>query len=411
MASEQDASLGTQRKSPSAAPAPAQREFLFVDAAKAKSSRQGRKNARSFVMQKARRERPWSTSKHAAKQRRSPETASPATVGTPDLSHTPITATPSPPIAHTGAQYFPFSDRNNSTVAKLEICTDCQIFQCRQGQTLCPRCVLLQPPVPAEDLDNSLFDPFGTSSVDMNENVSGLVEHCESHSLNDSLKSCSRVAKVDATNRLKCSASVLVSSKRPHPPKRFCLYTHNVACFQCSVDALLQTDANVALVVTEMAPHAIAVDIRNKSDLMRSHWFGTALNNSGFMHSLLGTVALHKWYCGRGSVETIFHHRAQAIAAVNSAISNPDVNVGISDANIGAVFNLLTIEETLASPYFDRHRPADEQPNQRGMHLDGLRKMVQLRGGLMAISSNRILQAFILWCVCSLACTRQSQLG
>jgi hypothetical protein len=148
-----------------------------------------------------------------------------------------------------------------------------------------------------------------------------------------------------------------------------------------------------------MAPHAIAVDIRNKSDLMRSHWFGTALSNPGFMHSLLGTVALHQWYSGRGSIKTIFHHRAQAIAAVNSAILNPDVNVGISDANIGAVFNLLTIEETLASPYFDKHRPADEQPNQRGMHLDGLRKMVQLRGGLMAINSNRILQAFILWCV------------
>ena len=150
-----------------------------MDAAKAKSSRQGRRNARSFVMQKARRERPWSTSKHAAKQRRSPETASPATVGTPDLSHTPFTATPSPPIAHAGAQYFPFTDRSDYSVAKREICTECQIFQCRQGQTLCPRCLLLQPPVPTEDPDNSLFDPFGTSSVDMNESVSGLLEHCE----------------------------------------------------------------------------------------------------------------------------------------------------------------------------------------------------------------------------------------
>jgi hypothetical protein len=179
MASQQDVSPGKQRSSPPAASAPAQQEFLFVDAAKAKSSRQGRRNARSFVMQKARRERPWSTSKHAAKQRRSPETTSPATVGTPDLSHTPVTATPSPPIAYAGAQHFPFAERNNFSVGKLEICTECQIFQCRQGQTLCPRCVLLQPPVPTEDLDNSLFDPFGTSAVDMDGSVSGLLEHCE----------------------------------------------------------------------------------------------------------------------------------------------------------------------------------------------------------------------------------------
>jgi hypothetical protein len=181
MASQRDASKGKQRSSPSAVPPPAtvQQEFLFVDAAKAKSSRQGRRNARSFVMQKARRERPWSTSKHAAKQRKSPETTSPATIGTPDLSHTPITSTPSPPLVHTGTQYFPIADRNDFSVAKLDVCADCQIFQCRPGQTLCPRCLLLQPPVPAEDLDSSLFDPFGTAPVAMNASVSGLIEHCK----------------------------------------------------------------------------------------------------------------------------------------------------------------------------------------------------------------------------------------
>lgn len=183
MASQRDVFQGPQRSSPSAAsapaPPPAQQEFLFVDAAKAKSSRQGRRNARSFVMQKARRERPWSTSKHAAKQRRSPETTSPATVGTPDLSQASNTSTPSPPVLYAGAQYFPFADGNKLSVNKLDTCTDCQIFQCRPGQSLCPRCLLLRPPAPAEDLDNSLFDPFGTSPVDMNASVTGLIEHCK----------------------------------------------------------------------------------------------------------------------------------------------------------------------------------------------------------------------------------------
>lgn len=148
-----------------------------------------------------------------------------------------------------------------------------------------------------------------------------------------------------------------------------------------------------------MAPGIIAVDIRHRSTLMRSDWFGTAISNSGFMHSLLCTVALHLYIFGRGSIDTILYHRAQAIAAINNAISSPDTNVGISDANIGAVFNLLTVEEGLLLPYFNQARLDEDQPNQRAIHMNGLRRMIQLRGGLMAIKSNRILQAFILWCV------------
>jgi len=152
-------------------------------------------------------------------------------------------------------------------------------------------------------------------------------------------------------------------------------------------------------VVAEMAPGIIAVDVRHRSTLMRSDWFGTAISNPGFMHSLLCTAALHLYIVGRGSIETILYHRAQAIAAINAAISHPDMNIGISDANIGAVFNLLTVEESLLLPNFEQERLDEEQPNQRAIHMNGLRRMVQLRGGLMAISSNRILQAFILWCV------------
>jgi hypothetical protein len=178
MESQRNAINGKQKTSPPAAPV--QQDFLFVDASKsAKSSRQGRRNARSFVMQKARRERPWSTSKHASKQRKSPETTSPGTVGTPDLSTTPITATPSPPIVATGAEYFPFTASHGFPVVKQEICSDCQIFLCRPGQTLCPRCLWLQPSAPAEEVDNRLFDPFGTVSVEMNSKVSELLDHCK----------------------------------------------------------------------------------------------------------------------------------------------------------------------------------------------------------------------------------------
>jgi hypothetical protein len=174
----------------------------------------------------------------------------------------------------------------------------------------------------------------------------------------------------------------------------------------------IRSGANLnLLVVSEMAPVAIAVDIRRKSNRMRSDWFGTAMSNSGFMHSLLCTAALHQYIVGRASIETVIHHRAQAITAINSALKDPDPSIGISDANIGAVFNLFCVEESLLFPWIQQERSDDDEPNQRQIHLDGLRRMVHLRGGLMAMSSNRILQAFILWCVTPAVYSQHAETG
>jgi hypothetical protein len=158
-----------------------QQDFLFVDAAQAKTSRQGRRNARSFVMQKARRERPWSTSKHAAKHRetRGTESTSPKSTGTPDSTPTPIAGTPCPPTLSNRSDYLSSPDLNQYTSAKGDVCPDCQIFLCRPGQRLCPRCMLLKPAAPTGDPNNELFDPFRTSSVEINRNVSELLNHCE----------------------------------------------------------------------------------------------------------------------------------------------------------------------------------------------------------------------------------------
>lgn len=147
-----------------------------------------------------------------------------------------------------------------------------------------------------------------------------------------------------------------------------------------------------------MAPGIIGVDIRRKSTLMKSEWFDTALSNKGFMHSLLSTAALHMFVFGKGTVKTIFDHRASAISAVNKALSSQDCAVRLSDAILGAVFNLLTVEESLMMPHFKDEILHGEQPNAM-MHWNGLREMLRLRGGLEAVGTNRILQAFILWYV------------
>lgn len=172
-----------KRRQSSQTTVPIQQDFLFVDAAEAKTSRQGRRNARSFVMQKARRERPWSTSKNVAKQRKtgSPESTSPKSSGTPDSNYTltPNTATPSPPIVYKRVEYFAPEESNGYNLVKADTCLECRIFLRRPGQKLCPRCLSLKPATPADDPNSQLFDPFGTSSVEIDGSVSELLEHCK----------------------------------------------------------------------------------------------------------------------------------------------------------------------------------------------------------------------------------------
>lgn len=155
-------------------------DFLFVDAAQAKTSRQGRRNARSFVMQNARRKNPWSTSKHAAKQRKtgSPESTSPNSATSPS-THTPNTATPSPPLLPNRSDYFPLQDRREYALARKLVCPDCHVFLGRPNERLCPRC-LLQNPAPAQDPSTESFDPFRTSSIEVTRDVSDLLRHCKS---------------------------------------------------------------------------------------------------------------------------------------------------------------------------------------------------------------------------------------
>jgi hypothetical protein len=169
-----------------------QQDFLFIDSSKpAQTSRQGRRTARSFVMQRARRERPWSTSKHAGKQapsRRSPDSAS---VGTPDAYHTPFTqpTTPTTPgdVSLAGdVDLARVADNNSFFLAKPILCRECHILACQPGQPLCARCLSLPPShassLPPDSLAvaEGAMDPFRSFPIEVDSRVSELLNHCES---------------------------------------------------------------------------------------------------------------------------------------------------------------------------------------------------------------------------------------
>lgn len=155
---------------------PIQQDFLFVDASDAKASRQGRRNARSFVMQRARRERPWSTSKQAAKKR-SQESASPRSAVTLTSISTPNTTSSSPNIENSKHGYFPLVEQR--TVVERGICSNCRIFVVRHGQSLCPKCLLLKAPGSVNEPGNGALDPFGASCIKIDRETSELLNHCK----------------------------------------------------------------------------------------------------------------------------------------------------------------------------------------------------------------------------------------
>lgn len=111
------------------------------------------------------------------------------------------------------------------------------------------------------------------------------------------------------------------------------------------------------------------------------------------MHSVLCSSATHSYVIGRGTLEDAVYHKWQAVAEVNKSLSDP--TLCINDANILAVFNLLCVEESNLLPELGQNE--EDTKKQRMVHLMGLKRMIELRGGISAIHTDRCLQAFLTW--------------
>jgi hypothetical protein len=155
--------------------------------------------------------------------------------------------------------------------------------------------------------------------------------------------------------------------------------------------------ANVICVdVNAILPIMIPLDVHHQSNILARGWFQPSLTNAAFMHSILCSAALHLCILGQGSFEEVLEHKMQAVTAVNANFL--DASLGIGDANIAAVFTLLCVEESLLLPIFEQYIEQHHgTPSQRLIHLNGLCRMLQLRGGLGQIYTSRCLQALITW--------------
>ena len=114
------------------------------------------------------------------------------------------------------------------------------------------------------------------------------------------------------------------------------------------------------------------------------------------MHSLLATAAMHAYTVGKASYHDIVHHKSLAVEEININLSDPISS--IDDGNIAAVFCLLCVEESMLLPIMAHEGEGQGMAStKRLVHVSGMKRMIELRGGLSAFGMNQCLQALIIW--------------
>ncbi|KAF2205614.1 hypothetical protein GQ43DRAFT_477206 [Delitschia confertaspora ATCC 74209] len=162
------------------------------------------------------------------------------------------------------------------------------------------------------------------------------------------------------------------------------------------------TSALIDHFVKMFSPRMLPVDLHQSSNIATSQWLSGALQDTSsgksITYAILCSTALHLHLMGASTLDQVLYYKTLAISEINSNLSKPDTSV--ADNNIAAVFMLLCMEESmLALSAADPHQSKDDldwSEKQKLVHLNGLRTMIQQRGGLAALATNRCLQVFLL---------------
>lgn len=137
------------------------------------------------------------------------------------------------------------------------------------------------------------------------------------------------------------------------------------------------------------------VDIHGRASFLK-HELVPLLHSPAGAHAVLSYSAQSMACRGQNTTSNAIYHKTQAIQALNAALSrSEDYN---SDATIFAVFILLCTEER-CYPVTLSHDELIDATQQRTMHLNGLKRIIAARGGLVALADNRILQTLLMWYV------------
>lgn len=170
--------------------AKARQEFLFIDSTDPEpGKRKGRRSVRSFVMQQARRQNPWSTSKSSTKnsptvsQKHSASSSpqAPDTWSLPDPSAAQSTRF-AEQINEVPA-WSPSGLALSSPAHYVMKCITCAASQCMPGGNLCSNCLVPDGPssvtVQPYTFAQGSIDPFSSLPCTMTPTCSKLLNHCK----------------------------------------------------------------------------------------------------------------------------------------------------------------------------------------------------------------------------------------
>lgn len=309
--------------------------FLFINSSEDAFVTKARKSIRSFVMQKARKKRLWSTSKRGSTlTSRSTKVREEVNVQMnedwslwlrkdlprPDSSNDKQVQAPTPvPELPTPHEVIPHAD-----VVRFEeflVATGGEIEQCQQARDdaivpLLSSCMVI----------GGSFDPFDSVPVQLEPRSMAVLDH-----------------------------------------------------FMVNISRSL-----------------VPIDVRKESNVIAAAWVTEAFVNRALMYSLLCATTLHLSNQGKTTLDEAELYKSMAVADINANL-NTDAR-RTSDGNIWAVHMLLCVEEATCSTIRDPAITSAATIS-RLIHHDGLTRMVQLRGGLAALASTPSLQALILWYV------------
>lgn len=143
---------------------------------------------------------------------------------------------------------------------------------------------------------------------------------------------------------------------------------------------------------------SVAVDPEDK-------WFSYSASDPGIFHStMLHSAAHNAMLSGRNDFGDPNLIKWNAVRIVNERLQDPVLS--ISDLTMGAVVALALFEVGVRRITFSHvHYTSDSSLNQNQaanveistLHIDGLYKMVQLRGGLQNLGLAGILKRKIFW--------------
>ena len=139
------------------------------------------------------------------------------------------------------------------------------------------------------------------------------------------------------------------------------------------------------------------IDVYQQSRILRSALFGLSMSGAAGLRATLCASTIALLALGKASMADLLNQKCQLISEINTALSDP--MSGTCDSNIYAVSTLNTIEDALCDP---RLQPQSTQVaatiRHRKIHFNGMRRMIELRGGLKGLNaSNRPFAIMLTW--------------